>query len=333
VILSAGMPMVAPTARLNAVCWAAAWLSLPENGTRLLMLSTARAQIGATLNQIESSNAVSLDGPFLSQVAAIEKNARLSLTDPEYNVVSRQLDNILTNLQQDDTITGQTYGNLIHKGSPLDAALNSRDSNVANYAGQIKSALQDALTRSLSPEDAAAYTQARYQYKNLKTIEGLAEKSATGDISPAGLMQAVRSSYGDMAYTGGGGDLGNLARIAQRFLKEPPDSGTAGRLSALEAVTRVGSTFGGILTGVTHPGDAAALAATGVGTVGAARAARAYLGSRALANRLIERGLNPGAANPIVNRLTGATTALAPATASLTGNRLLESRQRQIQAR
>jgi hypothetical protein len=70
--------------------------------------------------------------------------------------------------------------------------------------------------------------------------------ATTGDISPAGLMQAVRASYGDMAYTGGGGDLGNLARIAQRFLKEPPDSGTAGRLSALEAMTRAGGTIGGI---------------------------------------------------------------------------------------
>jgi len=285
------------------------------------VMSTARAQIGATLNQIENSNVVSLDGPFLSEVAAIEKNARLSLTDPEYNVVSRQLDNILTNLQPGDTITGQTYGNLIHKGSPLDAALNSRDSNVANYAGQIKGALQDALTRSLSPADQAAYTQARYQYKNLKTIEDLAEKSTTGDISPAGLMQAVRSSYGDMAYTGGGGDLGNLARIGQRFLKEPPDSGTAGRLSALEAMTRLGATAGGVLTGATHPGDAAALGLTGLGTIGAARAARAYLGSRSLAAGLVQRGLNPGSGTSIGNMLSGAATTTSPTVAALIGNR------------
>jgi hypothetical protein len=58
-------------------------------------------------------------------------------------------------LQQGDSITGETYGNLVARGSPLDAALNSRDSNVPNYAGQIKSALQDALERSLSPADQA----------------------------------------------------------------------------------------------------------------------------------------------------------------------------------
>jgi hypothetical protein len=308
-------------------------IGIPADKITPQVMSTARQQIGATLNQIENSNAVSLDGPFLSQVAAIEKNAQSSLTDPEFKVVSRQLDNVLSNLQQDDTISGQTYGNLIHKGSPLDAALNSRDSNVANYAGQIKSALQDALTRSLLPSDAAAYTQARYQYKNLKTIEGLAEKSTTGDISPAGLMQAVRSSYGDMAYTGGGGDLGTLARIGQRFLKEPPDSGTAGRLSGLEALTRAGGVAGGALTGVTHPADAVALAATGAGTIAAARAARAYLGSQSLAAGLIQRGLNPGAGNALLNRLTGGVTALAPATAAVTGNRLLEPGQRQLQAR
>jgi hypothetical protein len=294
------------------------------------VMMAAKRQIGATLNGIENSNAVSLDSPFLSHVASIEHNARLSLTDPEYNVVSRQLDNIMTNLQPGDTITGQTYGNLIHKGSPLDAALNSRDSNVANYAGQIKGALQDALTRSLSPADAATYTQARYQYKNLKTIEGLTEKSTTGDISPAGLMQAVRSSYGGMAYSGGG-DLGNLARIGQRFLKEPPDSGTAGRLSALEALTRAGGVIGGVLTGAAHPGDAAALALTGAGTLGLARGVRAYLGSQTLANRLIQRGLNPNAPPGLINRLTGAATSVAPAATALAGNRLFEPRQRQLQ--
>jgi hypothetical protein len=296
------------------------------------VMTAAKQQIGATLNGIESNNPVTLDGPFLSQVASIEHNARLSLPDGEFSVVSRQLSNIMSNLQSDDTITGQTYGNLIHKGSPLDAALNSRDSNVANYAGQIKGALQDALTRSLSPADAATYTQARYQYKNLKTIEGLVEKSATGDISPAGLMQAVRTSYGDMAYSGGG-DLGNLARIGQRFLKEPPSSGTAERLSTLEAMTRAGGVMGGVLTGVTHPGDAAALAATAVGTLGLARGARAYLGSQVLANRLIQRGLNPNAAPGLINRLTSAATTASPAVAALTGNRLLEPRQRELQGR
>jgi hypothetical protein len=292
------------------------------------VMSAAKAQIGATMSQIENSNAVSLDAPFLNDVAAIEKNAQSSLTDPEFKVVSRQLDNVMANLQPGDTITGQTYGNLIHKGSPLDAALNSRDSNIANYSGQIKGALQDALTRSLSPADQATYTQARYQYKNLKTIEDLAEKSTTGDISPTGLMQAVRSSYGDMAYTGGGGDLGTLARIGQRFMKEPPDSGTAARLAGYGAIAGAGGLMAHVLTGATTPVDAGIAAAGALGTLGLARGARAYLGSQTLANRLIKRGLNPGTGNGLVNRLTGGTTALAPAAASVTGNRLLQPGQR-----
>jgi hypothetical protein len=60
-----------------------------------------------------------------------------------------------------------------------------------------------------------------------KDLSALVEKSVTGDISPTGLMQAVRSSFGDMAYPGGS-DLGNRARIGQRFLKEPPDSARLG---------------------------------------------------------------------------------------------------------
>ena len=55
----------------------------------------------------------------------------------------------------------------------------------------------------------------------MKTIEPLVAKSPTGDISPALLMSQVNKSYGGMAYNGGG-DMGDLARIGQKFLKEPP---------------------------------------------------------------------------------------------------------------
>ena len=51
--------------------------------------------------------------------------------------------------------------------------MNSSDSNIANYGGQIREALRDSLQRSLSPDDVAAYQSARAQWKNMKTIEPL----------------------------------------------------------------------------------------------------------------------------------------------------------------
>jgi hypothetical protein len=130
---------------------------------------------------------------------------------------------------------------MIAKGSPLDRAINGNNSNVSYYASQLKDALLDAVAETPTgrAKTAADYVQnlnryqtARGQYKNMKILENLAEKSPTGDVNPTLLMNEVRKSYGDFAY-GGGGDLGALGRIGQRFLREPPSSGTTERAAAL----------------------------------------------------------------------------------------------------
>jgi hypothetical protein len=48
-----------------------------------------------------------------------ERQQAASLTEPEYAVVRRQLGNVLNNVQSGyRSISGQTYGALIRKGSP-----------------------------------------------------------------------------------------------------------------------------------------------------------------------------------------------------------------------
>src|ERR1700712_4716491 len=104
------------------------------------------------------------------------------------------------------------------------------------------------------------------------------------------------------------------------------------RQGALRAGGRsvsVGGTIGGVITGATHPQEAAALGAAALGTAGAARIARAYLGSNRLARGGIERGLNPGAGNRVVNTLLPPVIGVAPSTAAVTGNALLDPDYRQ----
>ena len=96
-----------------------------------------------------------------------------------------------------------------------------------------------------------------------------------------------------MAY-GGGGDLGELASIGQRFMKQPPSSGTAERLAALGALGTVASGGNALLQG------SLAGAAPGLGIVPAVLGANRFavnplLRSQWLANSLINRSL-PGAA-------------------------------------
>lgn len=274
-------------------------------------ISTQQRRIGGVLEDIENGARVNLDGGFLNDAARIEANAQSSLTDQEFGVVRRQLDNVMKNVDSAGDITGQTYGNLIHKGSALDSALSSTNANVRNYASQIRDALRDSLQRSITPEEAEAYRTARTQYKNLKTVEPLTTRADTqggprpsvGDISPAALQAAVTSSYGRTSYARAGhGDIPliDLARIGQ-FMKEPPNPGSHMRTSMLGLGVKAAELAGLAATGH-YAGIGPAAAALGAGWAGG-RLANSYLSSPALANRMIDRSLNPAAAaaaNPLM---------------------------------
>ena len=291
-----------------------------ENATKITpdVLSRAQARIGAVMDHVENGTPITFDNDFVDDISRIESNARVSLPDSEFGVVRRQLDNVLRNLQTGDTITGTTYGNLIHRGSPLDAALNSSDSNIRNYAGQIREALRDSLTRSLPVEDAAAYQNARTQYKNLKTVQPLTLRAdttggpapSTGDISPAALRAAVNRSFGEGVAQAPPGrvPLNDLARIGQ-MLKEPPTSGTAERSSILYAGAKAAELAGAAAAGH-YAGLLPAAASIGAGVAGG-RAIGAYLRSNYLANRLIASGLRgPTSINPLFGQLQTYTAPL-----------------------
>ena len=83
------------------------------------------------------------------------------------------------------------------------------------------------------------YNRARYEYKNLKTVQPLAEKAPTGNVSPLLLAAQVRKANPSFAY-GGGGDLADIARIGQRFMRQPPDSGTPLGNKVLDLMTHGG---------------------------------------------------------------------------------------------
>lgn len=200
--------------------------------------------------------------------------------------------------------------------------------NVRFYASSIRNALDDALERSAPPELVDELRLARSQYRSMKTIEDLAAKSPTGDISPAALMQAVQHNSGPRAAYKGGGDLGELARIGQHFLKEPPSSGTAERIAAKDTLTKLtqaGQMAGGAAgaaMGLNHfapqlanlaPGVAGPAIASAAAGFGAGRLVSSVLRSEGLSNRLIDYALGTGQAGP-VNRLLSMIGGVAPET-------------------
>lgn len=288
-----------------------------ETATRVTpdVMDAAATRIGATMNGVAARTTIQADQPVLQDLQRIAGDAKQTLPASEQAPINGQITSLLNQfVDGNGALDGKAYQALTARGAPLDRLGQSADPNLAFYGQQIRNAVDDAFQRSADPADQAALTEARGQWRAMKTIQPLVEKSPDGNLSPALLMGQVRSasnrfdgSTSGMAYTGGG-PMGDLARIGQAFLKAPPDSGTAGRMMVNSLVG--GAPLGAVVAGA----NPLALAAAPVG-LAANRLLGSALRSGFVANNAINSGLGQAPIMGGINRLLGqAAPYVAPGT-------------------
>src|SRR5690606_10424329 len=104
----------------------------------------------------------------------------------------------------------------------------------AAYRG-VRDALDNAMERSIIPQDKGQWAQLRRQYANsevlLKAAKGAGEDAGIGIISPARLRTAAASGKNAKNYVLGKSDFSELAKAGQAVMTPLPDSGTASRLA------------------------------------------------------------------------------------------------------
>jgi hypothetical protein len=262
---------------------------------------TVRQAKQTAYNDYDAAKA-NLSGPlnvghqFYDDMINIHDNAHYVLEDSLAKKVDSLLGNVADKINN-HTIDADLYQSLTRKNGPLDNAINSRDSKISTYASQIKDALENVVGRN-SPELKRLKDEADYKYFVAKSIEPLANEATTGNISAAKLLRAV-----DFSQT----PIGEIGRIGQRFLKEPPSSGTSERLLAMEAL-KTGLGAAGLAGAYAFdPENFQRNALLAAGTVAGARGASSLLRSRALTNALINSGLNrAGTGQPFSNLLSRA---------------------------
>lgn len=193
------------------------------------VMADAQDRIGTAMDTVLGRNSVGPDHGLVQKLVAIKSGATDALDENAKPVVSA-VDKIVDRMRASDDValTGEQYLNWRQRGGLLSALTEDQNPTIAHYGRELRNALDDAFQRQAQGNDGKLLAQARAQYRNLKTVEPLAAKAPTGHISPALLLGAVRGEYPNFA-TKGAGDLGDLARIGQQFLKEPPNSTTAER--------------------------------------------------------------------------------------------------------
>jgi hypothetical protein len=168
--------------------------------------------------------------------------------------------------------------------SRLSRMANSARQNDPEFAGAIRGlrdALDNGMARSISPDDASAWAQARKEWGAQKTLEKAAaaggENAAAGLVSPAQLRVAAASGNRG-AYARGQGDFAELARAGNALMTPLPNSGTAQRLNIAQLL---GAGAGGAAGG--FAGAAAGAAAPGIaGRVIMSSPVQAWLGNQIL---------------------------------------------------
>lgn len=285
------------------------------------VMAQARDRIGNVFEGVaQRTPIIHADPQLATELRQTIHNAQATMTAGEVEPLIRQVQNIASMVDpQTNTITGTIYQNLTRRGTPLDRAMQSPNPNIRGAARDIREALDGAMERSAPPDVATDLREARAQWRNLRTVEPLVAKAPTGNISPALLQGRVNSSFRGThgAAYGGGGDLKTLSDIGQRFMKEPPSSGTSERGLLMHLLGGAGAGGVGMLSGEL-PLKAALLAAGG--TAGSAllgRGVGAALRSDTLTNRLINNSLGNPTQTAFGNYLLNSTL---PAT--LPGNAL-----------
>lgn len=199
-----------------------------------------RLRVG--FDDLTSRNNLRVDPQLMNDLVSIADESGKTATADNARIVSNLLDDFLSK-SENGVVSGKAYRQL---DSKLGKLMKGGDGDRANWVGQLRSAIRDGMDRSISGADSKKWRMIRSQYKNLKTVEDLIEKSATGDISPSLLLNKVRGANKNMAY-GGGGDLADLARIGQRFLKDPIQNSTTAEKSML--MNSLGGLGGGLAGG------------------------------------------------------------------------------------
>ena len=182
-------------------------------------------------------------------------------------------------------MSGQLYQTTRSRFGKMAEGLRGSDPQLSEAIDGIKRSLDDAMFRSVSPADKAAWQEVRKQWKNWKAIEkargGPGSSVAEGFISPSQLRTAVAGQNRGQ-YVRGKGDMAELARAGEAILRPLPQSGTAPRAMAKNLIAPIMLGFGGNMI---SPGAGLMMAAAPAisGRLALSRPVQAYFGNQALA--------------------------------------------------
>jgi hypothetical protein len=202
------------------------------------------------------------------------------LSNDQAKIVNKYIDKFLEQANEKGFVPAEKLGSF---RSDLTKAISRTSGDAKNYLKDLREIVIDA---SVAGDEGRKQmlNDARFKYKNLKTVEDIATKAQgnSGNISPALLMNPTKKSFSGTMSRGGASDLEELARIGQQFLRQQPTTTTAERL---QMTGQLGLPIGMMMS----PSSIPLLAAPSVGSYGFNLLNR----NQNLVKKAVEKAANP----------------------------------------
>lgn len=191
-------------------------------------------RIGQQFRDLSARNTLQADQGLANDLVTTVREYFRVLPSEQRQIVGNLADDIAARFQAGGgTMPGADYQTARSRLSRMSNNARQNDPEFSDAIRGLRDALDNGMTRSISPEDAAAWQTARREYGNWKDIAkaagGAGANTAEGLVSPQALRTAVASGRNKEAYVRGEGDFAELTRAGNAVMTPLPNSGTGQR--------------------------------------------------------------------------------------------------------
>lgn len=202
------------------------------------VLDQAGQHLQGVFQSIAARTTVNFDRPLLQDLHDAITHYSAKLPSQQRPVFHSYINDILQSAPQ---MSGRVYQQARSDLSRQARALLTQDPTLSQGLRNVRDALDEAFARSVPPNLRDDLAQARRQYGNWKIINKAMTTpgvdAASGNIPPAAIWRGVTAQRGVDSMARGRGDLNDLSRVGQAFIKQQvPNSGTPERSFWMKAL-------------------------------------------------------------------------------------------------
>lgn len=214
------------------------------------VMKAGRDRIGKQFDDLAARNTLAMDQQFATDIGdVVTKYVGLVPPSQRAPAFGKYIDDLINTSATGAMIEGPAYNSMRSRLGKMAESVRMSDPPAADAFRGIRKALDGAMERSISPQDQAAWSQARREYGNYKALEKAAgaagANAAEGMISPAQIRSAIATGNKRGSYVRGEGDLAELARAGVNVMSPLPQSGTSPRATMQALLSGGGALAGG----------------------------------------------------------------------------------------